>query len=130
MQEATVHDQWEEFVEFLDRFRRDYSKQLTADSATLHRLAIREKLEQLRHTLPEAKYQRMESQLHDIAKWAVEEHTGDSVFEWLLDRIEYTVNAACDSKQPGFVKAMETYIKRVTGLVQQSMMLRTGQTRL
>lgn len=132
MREATIHAQWDEFVEFLDRFKRDYSKQLTADSAILNRRAIREKLESLRVSLPDAKYQRMEDQLHDIgdlAQLASKERPGSSVLEWLLDRIEYIVNAACDSKQPGFVKAMDTYLKRVTGLVQQSMMLHTGQTR-
>ena len=128
MQEATVHDQWEDFVEFLGRFERDYSKQLTADSATLNRHSIRKKLEQLRVSLPDNKFQRMEGQLQEI-EWAVKDHTGPSVFDWLLGRIENIVDAACDSKQPGFIKAMDTYIRRITGLVQQSMMLRTGQKR-
>jgi hypothetical protein len=129
MREATVHDQWDDFVEFLDKFQRDYSKQLTVDSATLNRNAIRAKIEALRVELPEAKRERIEGELHDIAKWAEQECFGPSLLEWLLDRIEEIVNAAHDSKQPGFVKAMDTYIKRVTGLVQQSMMLRSGQTR-
>lgn len=129
MQEATVHSQWDDFVEFLDRFQRDYSKQLTADSATLNRQVIRQKIEQLRVSLDSQKYKRVEEQLHDIAQWAVKEHTGPSVFEWLLDRIDDIVNAACDTKQPTFVRAMDTYIRRITGLVQQSMMLRTGQNR-
>jgi hypothetical protein len=129
MQEATVHSQWDDFVEFLERFQRDYSKQLTADSATLNRQAIRQKLDILRVSLDSAKYKRMEEQLHDIAHFAVKAHTGDSVFEWLLDRIDDIVNAACETKQPAFVRAMDTYIRRITGLVQQSMMLRTGQNR-
>lgn len=129
MQEATAHAQWDDFVEFLERFQRDYSKQLTADSATLNRYAIRQKLEGLRTGLPDAKFQRIENQLHEVAHWAVQEHTGSSVLEWLLDRVEDIVNAACDSKQPGFIKAMETYIRRVTGLVQQSMMIKSGQSR-
>lgn len=129
MQEATVHSQWDDFVEFLERFQRDYSKQLTADSATLNRQAIRQKLDILRVSLDSAKYKRMEEQLHDIAHFAVKEHTGTSVFEWLLDRIDDIVNAACETKQPAFVRAMDTYIRRITGLVQQSMMLRTGQNR-
>ena len=41
---------------------------------------------------------------------------------------EDIVDAACESKQPGFLKAMETYLKRVNGLAMQSMMLRAGQT--
>jgi hypothetical protein len=115
-------------VEFLDRFQRDYSKQLTADNATLNRQAIRQKLEKLR-LLPEHKVKRIDEQLHDIANWAVKDHTGPSVYDWLLDRIEDIVDAACESKQPGFLKAMETYLKRVNGLAMQSMMLRAGQTR-
>lgn len=128
MQEVPLHHQWDEFVEFLDRFQRDYARQLTADNATLNRDSIRQKLEKLRQ-VPHAKSQRLEAQLHDVAQWAVKEHTGPSVSAWLLGRIEDIVNAACESKQPGFIKAMDTYLKRVTGLAQQSMMLRAGQTR-
>ena len=128
MQTASVHTQWSEFVEFLDRFQREYSKQLTADNATLNRQAIRQNLEKLR-TVPEAKFKRMDEQLHDIAHWAAKEYTGPSVYDWLLSRIEDIVDAACESKQPGFLKAMETYLKRVNSLALQSMMLRSGQTR-
>ena len=129
MQEASVHSQWDEFVEFLERFQRDYAKQLTADNATLNRLSIRNKLEHLRTGLSPKRRAHMEAQLHDIAQWAVLENNGASVYDWLVDRTEDIVNAACDTKQPGFVKAMETYLKRITTIVQQSMMLRTGQTR-
>lgn len=128
MQTASAHAQWNEFVEFLDRFQRDYAKQLTSDNATLNRQAIVQKLEQLR-TVPEGKFRRMDAQLRDIAHWATMEHTGPSVYEWLLTRIEDIVDAACQSKQPGFLKAMETYLKRVSGLAMQSSMLRAGQTR-
>jgi hypothetical protein len=128
MQNASVHTQWDEFVEFLGRFERDYSKQLTADNATLNRQAIRQKLEKLR-VVHENKFKRVDAQLYDIAQWAVKEHTGNSVYDWLLERIEDIVDAACESKQPGFLKAMETYLKRVHGLALQSMMLRAGQTR-
>jgi hypothetical protein len=128
MQTASLHTQWNEFVEFLDRFQRDYSKQLTADNAMLNRQAIMQKLERLQ-AVPDGKLRRMNEQLHDIASWAVNEHTGTSVYDWLLARIEDIVNAACQSKQPGFLKAMETYLKRVNGLALQSMMLRSGQSR-
>ena len=128
MQTASAHTQWNEFVEFLDRFQRDYSKQLTADNATLNRHAIRQKLEKLR-VVSEPKLRRMDEQLRDIAHWATKEHAGTSVYEWMLSRIEDIVDAACESKQPGFLKAMEVYLKRVNGLALQSMMLRSGQTR-
>ena len=128
MQTASVHTQWSEFVEFLDRFQRDYSKQLTADNAMLNRQAIIQKLERLR-MVADGKFRRMDEQLRDIAHWAVKDYTGLSVYDWLLTRIEDIVDAACQSKQPGFLKAMETYLKRVNGLALQSMMLRSGQTR-
>ena len=99
MQTASVQTQWSEFVEFLDRFQRDYSKQLTADNATLNRQAIRQMLEKLR-LVPENKFNRVDAQLHDIAHWAVKEHTGNTVYDWLLNRIEDIVDAACESKQP------------------------------
>jgi hypothetical protein len=128
MQTASLHTQWDEFVEFLDRFQRDYAKQLTADNATLNRQAIRQKLEQLR-AVSDAKLARMDAQLHDIAHWAVSDFTGPTLYDWMLGRIEDIVDAACESRQPGFLKAMETYLKRVNGLALQSMMLRTGQNR-
>lgn len=129
MVEASIHTQWDSFVEFLERFQRDYSKQLTIDSSTLNRSAIKQKLEQLRTELDSTKFRRMEAQLQDIASWAVQEHNGGTVLEWLLERIEEIVDAAHHSKQPGFIRAMENYVKRISGLVQQSMMLRTGQAR-
>lgn len=128
MQAASARNQWAEFGEFLDRFQRDYSKQLTADNATLNRQAIVQKLEKLR-LVAEPKFKRIDEQLRDIAHWAVKEHSGTSVYDWLLSRIEDIVDAACQSKQPSFLKAMETYLKRVNGLALQSMMLRSGQTR-
>lgn len=129
MVEASIHTQWDSFVEFLERFQRDYSKQLTIDSSTLNRSAIKQKLEQLRTELDSSKYRRMEAQLQDIASWVVKEHADGSVLDWLLERIEEIVDAAHHSKQPGFIRAMENYVKRISGLVQQSMMLRTGQGR-
>lgn len=128
MQEASARNQWADFGEFLERFRRDYSKQLTIENPTSNRQAIVQKLESLR-LVPEPKFKRMEQQLRDVAHWAVKEHTGASVYDWLLTRIEDIVDAACQSKQPTFLKAMDTYLKRVNGLALQSMMLRSGQTR-
>lgn len=129
MREASLHNQWDDFVEFLDKFQRNYSKQFTVDSATLNKNAIRNRLDALRTQLNDDRRRRMEEDLRENAQWAVRECSGPSVFEWLLDRIEEVVAAAHESKQPGFMRAMNTYIKRVTGLVQQSMMLRTGQDR-
>ena len=129
MQEAPLHTQWDAFLEFLTIFDRDYKKQLTVDSAMLNRHVIRERIEQLRENFDSNRYRRIEEELKEIAHWAVLEHTGSSVFEWLLDRIDDIVNAACESKQPAFVRAMDTYIKRIAGLVHQSMLLRTGQNK-
>lgn len=128
MQTATASQQWDEFVEFLKRFQRDFKKQLTADNITINRQAIRQNIEKLRH-VPEARFERMNTHLNEMAHWLVNEHTGPSAYEWVLTRIEDIVDAACDSKQPGFLKAMETYLKRVNGLALQSMMLRSGQSR-
>lgn len=129
MQEASVHTQWEDFIEFLDRFQREYSKQLTVDSATLNRSIISSHLEVLRSQEGTPRYTKMQQQLAEIAKWAMTESQGDDVLGWMLNRIEDLVCAAHDSKQPSMMKAMDTYIKRITGLVQQSMMLRTSKGR-
>lgn len=129
MVESAAHDQWEDFLEFLERFQREYSKQLTVDSATVNRHAICQKVDQLRTQMSDAKFKRIETQLHEVAAWAVKAHSGASVTDWMLSRIDELVVAAHQTKQPGVLRSMNTYFKRVTGLVQQSMMLRTGQDR-
>ena len=39
---------WDEFIEFLDRFEKDFKKQMTADNVERHRQAIREAVNKLR----------------------------------------------------------------------------------
>ncbi len=119
---------WDEFMEFLDRFEREFKKQLTADSVDRHRQAIRETLGKL-HGLPQERIITLNLQLDEIARWAVLERSGRSTFDWMLDRIEEMVEAACTTKQPELIKAMNTYMRQATNIVQQAMMLRGGQTR-
>ena len=119
---------WDEFMEFLDRFEREFKKQLTADSVDRHRQSIRETLGKLR-SLPEDRLKTMNIQLDEIARWAVQERSGHSTFDWMLDRIEEMVEAACTTKQPELIKAMNTYMRQATNIVQQAMMLRGGQSR-
>lgn len=119
---------WDEFMEFLDRFEREFKKQLTADSVDRHRQAIRETLARLR-SLPEERLNTLNLQLDEIARWAVQERSGHSTFDWMLERIEEMVEAACTTKQPELIKAMNTYMRQATNIVQQAMLLRGGQTR-
>lgn len=90
---------WDEFMEFLDRFEREFKKQLTADSVERHRQAIREALGKLR-SLADDKTIALNDQLTEVARWAVQERIGNSTYVWLLDRIEEMVEAACTTKQP------------------------------
>lgn len=119
---------WDEFMEFLDRFEKEFKKQLTADNVERHRQAIRDTLAKLR-SMDDAKYKALERQLEDIARWAAKEKTGDSTFDWMLDRIEELVEAACSTKQPELIKAMNGYMRRAASIVQQAMMLRSGAQR-
>jgi hypothetical protein len=119
---------WDEFIEFLDKFETDFKKQLTADNVERHRQAIRESISRLRSIEPE-KFRALEAQLQDIASWATHERDGDSTYLWLLDRIEDIVEAACTTKHPELIRAMNTYMRRATSIVQQALMLRSGQTR-
>lgn len=130
MREASVHTQWQNFIEYLEQFQTSISKQLTVDSATLHRSTIVQSVEAIRERQGTPAYDRLRQQLKESAKWISAEAQGDDELAWLLNRIEELVCAAHDSRQPGFLKAMDTYIKRITGLVQQSMMLRTSTGRL
>lgn len=119
---------WDEFMDFLDRFEKEFKKQLTADSVDRHRQAIRETLGKLR-SVTEDKAKTLDLQLNEVARWAVQERSGNSSYDWMLDRIEEMVEAACNTKQPELIKAMNTYMRQATNIVQQAMMLRGGQTR-
>jgi Family of unknown function (DUF5716) len=127
MSEATKTP-WDEFMEFLDKFEKDFKKSLTADNVERHRQSIRDAISRLR-SIEQDKYQALETQLQDIASWATHERQGDSSYHWLLDRIEEIVEAACMTKHPELIRAMNTYMRRAASIVQQALMLRTGQTR-
>jgi hypothetical protein len=119
---------WDEFMEFLDKFEKDFKKQLTADNVERHRQAIREAVGRLRSMEPE-RFNYLEAQLHDMAAWTVQESNGGSPCLWLLDRIEEMVEAACTTKHPELIRAMNTYMRRAASIVQQALTLRSGQTR-
>lgn len=117
---------WEEFVDFLDRFEKEFKKQLTADNVERHRQAIRDNLNRLR-SLESEKFKAFEYQLRDIAGWADQERGEMTLFDWLLDRIEDRVEIACTTKHPELIKAMNIYMRRAASIVQQALMLQAGQ---
>lgn len=119
---------WDEFMEFLDKFEKDFKKQLTADNVERHRQAIRDAVAKLR-SIEDEKFKALEAQLLDIASWATAERSGDSTYLWLLDRIEEMVEVACTTKHPELIRAMNTYMRRAANIVQQALMLRSGQVR-
>lgn len=119
---------WEEFVDFLDRFEKEFKKQLTADNVERHRQAIRDNLNRLR-SLDSDKFNAFEYQLRDIANWADQERGELPIFDWLLDRIEDRVEIACTTKHPELIKAMNIYMRRAASIVQQALMLQGGQRR-
>lgn len=118
---------WDEFMEFLDRFEKDFKKQMTADNVERHRQAIRESISKLR-SIEGDKFRVLEQQLQDIASWANPDKHAESSFDWMLERIEEMVEAACTTKHPELIKAMNVYMRRATSIVQQALMLRGGQT--
>ncbi|MEO8169345.1 MAG: Wadjet anti-phage system protein JetA family protein [Oxalobacteraceae bacterium] len=119
---------WDGFMEFLDRFEKEFKKQLTADSIERHRQAIRDLIARL-HSLEDDRARALEIQLNDLARWASQERQGPSTLAWMLDRIEEMVEAACTTKHPELIKAMGVYMQRAASIVQQALMLRGGQTR-
>jgi hypothetical protein len=119
---------WDEFIDFLDRFEKEFKKQLTADNVERHRQAIRDSLSRLRN-LESDKVEAFESQLQDIAAWTNRERADTAIFDWLLDRIEDRVEVACTAKHPELIKAMNIYMRRAASIVQQALMLQGGQSR-
>ena len=47
----------------------------------------------------------------------------------MLDRIEEMVEAACTTKHPELLKAMNIYVRRATSIVQQAMLLQGGKAK-
>jgi hypothetical protein len=119
---------WEGFMEFLDRFEKEFKKQFTADSVERHRHAIRELIVRL-HALDESRRAALETQLNDIASWATQERSGGSTLDWMLWRIEDMVEAACNSRHPELIKAMSVYMQRAASIVQQAQLLHGGRGR-
>jgi hypothetical protein len=117
---------WDEFMEFLDRFEREFKTQLTADNVERHRHYIRDTLDKLQG-IDDARYRSLEGQLNEVARWAYEQRTGDSTYHWLLSRIDELIEAACTQKLPELLKAMNNYMRRATTIVQQAFVLRGGQ---
>jgi hypothetical protein len=117
---------WDEFMDFLDRFEREFKKQLTADNVERHRQYIRDTLLQL-EGIDDARYQAFERELNEVARWAYEQRTGDSTYLWLLTRIDEIIEAACNQKLPEMLRAMNDYLRRATTIVQQAFVLRGGQ---
>lgn len=79
--------------------------------------------------MDDLKARALENQLNDTASWATKEKSSGSTFDWMLDRIEELVEAACSTKQPELLKAMNGYMRRAASIVQQAMMLRAGSQR-
>jgi len=119
---------WDEFMEFLDRFEKEFKKQMTADNVERHRQAIRESIHKLR-CIEQGQFVILEQQLQDIATWANPERQADSTVDWMLDRIEEMVEAACTTKHPELLKAMNMYVRRATSIVQQAMFLQGGKAK-
>ncbi|MBK4733339.1 Wadjet anti-phage system protein JetA family protein [Noviherbaspirillum pedocola] len=127
MQEA-AHTPWDGFIEFLDRFEKEFKQQLTADNIERHRQAIRDLVLRL-HALQGEERERLEAQLNDIARWARAERSGASTLDWMLFRIEDMVEAACNSRHPELIKAMSVYMQRATSIVQQALVLTGSRER-
>ncbi len=118
----------DEFMAFLDKFEKDFKKQLTADNVERHRQSIRDIVNRLR-SIETERFKALDLQLRDVAPWADPDHSSTSAFDWMLDRIEEMVEAACTTKHPELIRAMHSYIRRAASIVQQAVMLRGGQSR-
>lgn len=119
---------WEEFVQFLDRFEKEFKKQLTSDNVELHRQSIREALDNLR-ALPADRYLALETQLNDIAPWANPDQMNASALDWMLGAIEDRVEAACNSKAPEMLRSMHSYIRRASSIIRHALGARSNQGR-
>lgn len=127
MVEASTNP-WEDFLAFLDHFDKRLKIQFSADSVMLHRTAIRETLHSLRH-MEQAKFDVIEQKLHDVAEFAVAEKGAGTALDWMLDRIEDSIDSACATKQPELIRVMNSYMGRAASIVHQAMVLKGSARR-
>lgn len=126
---GSLHDQWDTFIEFMERAQQDIVKQLTVDSAVMNQHDIRKSIEALRTAKGSERYQRLCSHLMDEAKWLAKEEVGGDPVDWLLDRVDELVHNAHEAKIPYMMRLLDSYFKRITGLLQQTMLIKTGVNR-
>lgn len=126
---GSLHDQWDSFIDFMEKNRAEIVKQLTVDSAMMNRHDIRAHIETIRQAKGTDRYNRLVAHLWDEAKWLTKEEVGDDPVEWVLERVEDIVCNAYEAKLPSLMRLMDSYFKRITGLLQHAMLLRTGVNR-
>jgi len=113
-------DELNEFVE--RRFAREYPARHVVDAAERRRSQILQMLERIRALVP-AQMAAADAGLLQHAAWLEAEVGGSTPVQWLCDRIEGTLEAACGLKLPVLRREMEQYVKRFTGLLRQALSL-------
>ncbi|WP_085317631.1 Wadjet anti-phage system protein JetA family protein [Derxia lacustris] len=117
---------WSEFNEFIEkRFAREYAVRLVADSAERHRGHIAEALDRVL-ALPGDARMAIDAHLLQRAPWLERETQGRSPMQWLADRIQTMVDAACETKLPMLRSEMNNYVRRFASLLRQALSLDYG----
>lgn len=120
LEEKIDLDELNEFVE--RRFAREYPARHVVDAAERRRSQILQMLERIRTLVP-AQMVAADADLLQHAAWLEAEVGGSTPVQWLCDRIEATLEAACSLKLPVLRREMDQYVKRFTGLLRQALSL-------
>ncbi len=82
---------WDEFMEFLDKFEKDFKKQLTVDSVERHRQAIRESVARLR-SIEDDKYRMLSARSSAVLDGACRQtSSGGKLSRWALIAMMWSV---------------------------------------
>jgi hypothetical protein len=120
LEEKVELDELSEFVE--RRFAREYPARQVVDAAERRRSQVLQMLERVR-TLAPPQMAAADAALLQQAAWLEAEVGGSTPVQWLCDRIEATLEAACGLKLPLLRREMDQYVKRFTGLLRQALSL-------
>lgn len=116
----------EDFLAFMEKhFRPDLSVRLAADSVEKHRTRIMEIIEDIR-LLPRERFEAVEPKIRALLTSAEIRTKSRYLVLDVLDRIERTIDAACEAKLPQLRAALNGFIKRSALITKQATAIIAG----
>ena len=121
VKDVSTRSAWGQLNALIEKFNKELSFQFTTDSAERHKGAIR-KLTTAMDSWGVDEKARQDEKIRSLAPW-VEQEAAGSCFDWLLERINSIIYAACTTKLPELHEVVHTAVRRHTTVLNQAMSL-------